>query len=60
MVIARGTVSGIKNGTVTLQLRLSRAMAAKLRRLGHGTVTVHLVLIAAGRDRLAIDAAGRY
>jgi hypothetical protein len=60
VVIGHGTVSGIKDGTVSMHLRLSRDMAAKLRRLGHLTLTVRLVLTAAGGDHLAIDAAGRY
>jgi hypothetical protein len=60
VVIARGTVSGIRNGTVTLRLRLSRSVAAKLRRLGHVTLTVRLALVDAHGDHLAIDAAGRY
>jgi hypothetical protein len=59
-VIARGTVSGIQAGTMTLHLRLPRATAAKLRHLRHVTVTVRLALVGSGGDRLAIDAAGRY
>jgi hypothetical protein len=60
VVVGRGTVSGIKDGTVNLHLRLSRAMAAKLRRLRHLTLTVRLALVAVGGDRRVIDAAGRY
>jgi len=60
VVIGRGTVSGIKAGTVNLHLKLSRPMARKLGHLGHVTLTVRLALAAAGGDRLAIDAAGRY
>jgi hypothetical protein len=60
VVIGRGTVSGIKAGTVNLHLRLSRAMAAKLRPLGHVALTVRMALSAAAGDHLAIVAAGRY
>jgi PKD domain len=60
VVIGRGTVRGIKNGTVRLRLRVSRAVAAKLRHLGHVSLTVRLSLFAAGGEHLAIDAAGRY
>jgi hypothetical protein len=60
VVIGRGTLSGIKVGTTKLHLRLSRAMAAKLRHLRHVTLSVRIVLIAAGHNRIAVDAAGRY
>jgi hypothetical protein len=60
VVIGRGTVSGLKNGTVVLRLHVSRVMAKKLAHLGHLTLTVRFVLMAAGRNHLAIDAAGHY
>ena len=60
VVIARGTVSGIRHGTVNLHLRLSRVIVAKLKRLGHVTLTVRLALVDARGDHLAIDVAGRY
>jgi hypothetical protein len=60
VVIARGTVSGLKLGTVSLHLHLSRPMAKKLKRLGAVTVTVRLTLVASGGDHVTIDAAGRY
>ncbi len=44
VVVGRGTVSGIKDGTVKLRLRLSPAMAKKLGRLGHLKLTVKLAL----------------
>ena len=59
-MIGRGTVSRIKNGTVNLHLRLSRVTAAKLKHLGHVTLTLRLALVAAGGVHLTIDAAGRY
>jgi hypothetical protein len=60
VVIGRGTVSGIKSGTMKLHLGLSRATAAKLKRLGHVTLTVRLTLVGADGSRAAIIAAGRY
>jgi PKD domain len=58
--IGLGTVSSITNGTVTLRLHLSPAVAKKLRRLGHVTMTIRLQLVAPGNQRLSIVAAGRY
>jgi hypothetical protein len=60
VVIGIGTVSGIKAGTVTLHLRLSRTTATKLRRLGHVTVTIRLALVGATGERFAVDAAAGY
>lgn len=58
--IGLGTVSSIRNGTVTLRLHLSRAMAKKLAHLRHLDMTVRLALVASGNQRFAIDVAGRY
>lgn len=60
VVIARGTVSGIPAGTIRLRLRLSPAVAAKLKHLHHVVLTVRFALVAAGGKRVAIDAAGHY
>jgi PKD domain len=60
VVIGRGTVAQIKDGTVTLHLRLSHGVAAKLGRLRDVTLTIRLVLRAANGDHSAIDVAGRY
>ncbi len=60
VAVGRGTVSGIRSGTVTLHLRLAPGTAAKLRDLGHVTVTVRLLLFAAGGRHIALDIAGRY
>jgi hypothetical protein len=60
VVIARGTISPVRNGTVALNLHLSPATAAKLRRLRHVTLTLRLSLMAADHNRLTIVAAGRY
>ena len=58
--IGIGTVSSVKNGTVTLRLHLSPAMAKKMAHLGHVTMTVRLALVAAGSQRQTADAAGSY
>jgi hypothetical protein len=60
VVIGVGTVSGITDGTVSLHLKLSRSVAAKLRHLRHVTLSVRLSLVGPGGDRVAVDAAGRY
>jgi hypothetical protein len=60
VVIARGTVAGIKDGAVTLRLHLAAATARKLSRLRHVAVTVRLVLASATGERVAVDTAGRY
>jgi PKD domain len=60
VVIGRGTVSRIKAGTVSLQLKLSKSTVTKLKRLRHLTVTVRLALVASTGDRKAYVAAARY
>jgi PKD domain len=60
VVVGRGTVSGIRNGTVVLHIHIPRATAKKLARLNHVTLTIRLALVAAGANHLTIDAAGRY
>jgi hypothetical protein len=58
--IGLGTVSSIKNGTVTLRLYLSKATAKKLGRLHHVAMTIRLALVAPGNQRTTIVAAGKY
>jgi hypothetical protein len=60
VVIGRGTVAGIKNGTVSLHLRLTRSTATKLSHLRHVTVTIRISLVAKGAGPASIVAAGRY
>jgi hypothetical protein len=60
VVIGRGTVSRLKNGTAALRLRMTRKVAAKLKHLRHVTLTVRLQLVGTAGDHLAIDVAGRY
>jgi hypothetical protein len=58
--IGIGTVSSIRNGTVTLHLHLSKAMAKKLGHVGHVAMTIRLALVAAGNQQTAVDAAASY
>ena len=58
--IGLGTVSSITNGTVTLHLHLSRAVAKKLAQLRHVTMTIRLSLVAAGNQTYTVDAAARF
>jgi PKD domain len=60
VVVGRGTVSGVVDGTASLHVRFSRSMAKKLGRLARVTLTVRLALTAIGGSHVAVDAAGRY
>ncbi|HEY2769812.1 MAG TPA: PKD domain-containing protein, partial [Solirubrobacteraceae bacterium] len=60
VVVGRGTVSGIKDGTVMLHLKLSKATARKLLRLKHLQLSVRLVLVSKAGNRVAVDVAGKY
>jgi hypothetical protein len=60
VTIGRGTISGIKNGTIKLHLRLSRDMTKKLGRLKHLKLTVRLTLRGKTGDRASAVAAGSY
>jgi hypothetical protein len=60
VVIGRGTVAGIKNGTVSLRLRLAAVTAKRLIHLRHLTVTIRIALVAKGAKPTAIVAAARF
>ena len=60
VVIGRGTVKGVINGTIGLRLRLSKKVAAKIRRLGHVTLTISLTLLDHSGDKQTVVVAGRY
>jgi hypothetical protein len=61
VVIGRGTINGqVKAGTVTLHLRLASATAAKLKALGHVTLTVQLSLVGTGGQRVSVSATAGY
>ena len=60
IVVGRGTVSGLVAGTNIVRLHINRRMARKLKRLHGATLTVRVVLLAADRNSVAVDAAGQY
>lgn len=61
VTIGRGTVNGqIKAGTITMHLGFSSTVAAKLKRLGTVTLTVHMSLVGSGGQRVRLAVAGRY
>jgi PKD repeat protein len=59
-VIGEGTVSQVKDGTVTLYLHLAKGTVAKLKRARLVTFEVSLKLVGVGGDHLSADAAGSY
>jgi chitodextrinase len=60
VVVGRGTVSGIKDGRISLRLRLPRATATKLKHLEHLTLTIRLTLISTTGQRVGLAIAGSY
>ena len=60
VVIGRGTVAGLKAGTIQLRLHLPSAIATHLVHLHHLTLTVRLALVGAGGAHVAVDVAGQY
>lgn len=60
VTIGQGTVSQVKDGTVTLHLHLSHTTAAKLKHVKHATLNVRLSLVGVGGSHLVTVAAGRY
>jgi hypothetical protein len=60
VVIGRGTVSGIKDGSVSMRVRVSSATARKLAHAGHLTLRLRMVLYARSGVRTTATAVGRY
>jgi hypothetical protein len=60
VVIGVGTVKGVVNGTVALHLRLSKKVAAKIKRLRHLTLTIRLTLLDHSGDKQTVVVAGQY
>ena len=60
VIVGTGTVSGLKDGTVMLRLRMTRTMASKLAHLKHLTLTVRLALVDKSGNRAAVNVAGSY
>jgi hypothetical protein len=53
-------VKGVGKGTVELHLRLSKKVAAKIKRLRHLTLTVRVTLLDHIGDRQTVVVAGQY
>lgn len=60
VVIGVGTVKGIVSGTVGLHLRLSKKVAAKIKRMRHLTLTIRLTLLDRSGDKQTVVVAGQY
>jgi hypothetical protein len=60
VVIGQGTVSQVKDGTVTLRMKFSRKTVTKLGRLQHLALTLRLALVAASGQHASVGVVGRY
>jgi PKD domain len=60
VVIARGTVKGLVNGADHLHLRLSKQIAAKLKRLRHVVLTIQLKAVDSRGESQTVSVTGRY
>jgi hypothetical protein len=60
VVVGRGTVSGIKDGTVSLRVRLSSSTASKLAHMGYLSLTLRLALVDKSGTHVTAQVTGRY
>jgi hypothetical protein len=60
VVIGRGTVKGLVNGADHLRLRLSKQIAAKLKRLRHVVLTIQLKAVDGRGESQTVSVTGRY
>lgn len=60
VVIGRGTVKGLINGAERLHLRLSRQMAAKLKKLRRVVLTIQLKAVDSRGETQTVSVTGRY
>jgi hypothetical protein len=60
VVVGRGTVSGIKDGTVGLRVRLSSSTASKLAHMGYLSLTLRLALVDKSGTHVTAQVTGRY
>ncbi len=60
VTIGRGTIRGIRRGTISLRVRVSHWVARHLERARSLTVTVHLLTLAAGGRHEMLDVAAGY
>jgi PKD domain len=60
VVIGRGTVKGLVNGADHLHLRLSKQIAAKLKRLRRVVLTIQVKVVDSRGESQTVSATGRY
>ena len=60
VVIGRGTVSSVPNGRMPFHVRLSSAIAKKLARLQHVTLTIKLTVVGKNGQHISYAVAGNY
>jgi|GEM_PF-5691844 len=60
VVIARGTTTRIRTGSVRLRLRLAPPLARRLARLSRLTLTLRLAAVGASGQRLTVAVTGSY
>jgi hypothetical protein len=60
VVVGRGTVSGIKDGTVTMRVRVSSSTAKRLAPLKYLGLTLRMALVGKGGKHLSVQVTGRY
>lgn len=60
VVVGRGTVSGIKDGSVTLRVRVSSSTASQLSHLSYLSLTLRLVLTGKSGAHDTVQATGSY
>jgi hypothetical protein len=60
VVIGNGTIAGIKDGSMTIHVRVPRATASRLAKLHRVTFSLRLQLRGPSKTRATLDLAGRY
>jgi hypothetical protein len=60
VVVGRGTISGIKDGTVSLRVRVSSSTASQLSHLAYLSLTLRLALVGKSGAHVTVQATGRY
>ncbi|HZU61128.1 MAG TPA: PKD domain-containing protein, partial [Solirubrobacteraceae bacterium] len=60
VVVGRGTVSGIKAGSVSLRVRVSSSTASRLAHVGYLSLTLRLALAGQSGGHVTVQATGRY
>ncbi|HZU61130.1 MAG TPA: PKD domain-containing protein [Solirubrobacteraceae bacterium] len=60
VVVGRGTLSGIKNGTASLRVRISSSTVSQLAHLSYLSLTLRLALVGQSGRHVTVQATGRY